>query len=179
MSTALCHFDLLYNFSSWIVLEDPQSQLMGLVGKKKTSPMICPVEELKSLEVKASFCDPSMLLQMALFHSCFYGWVIFRCINIPHLLYSFMCKWMYRLFPCLGYCKWCYIKVHGDFLGGPVIENPPSGVKDTGSIHDQETKIPCASGRLSPHAITREVHEPQLLSSSALEPMLCNKSGPS
>ena len=69
------------------------------------------------------------------------------------------------MFPCLGYCKRCYIRVHGDFLGGPVIENPPFGVKDTGSIHDQETKIPCASGQQNPHAITREVHEPQLLSS--------------
>ena len=35
--------------------------------------MMCPKEELKGLEVKASFCDPSMLLQMVLFHSCFYG----------------------------------------------------------------------------------------------------------
>ena len=32
---------------------------------------------------------PSMLLQMALFHS-FYGWVIFYCIYVPHLLSPFL-----------------------------------------------------------------------------------------
>ena len=30
------------------------------------------------------FLGPSMLLQMALFH--FYGWIIFHCIYVPHLL---------------------------------------------------------------------------------------------
>ena len=44
---------------------------------------------------------PSMLLEMALFHS-FYGWVIFYCIHIPHL-YWFICQWTYRWLPCLGY----------------------------------------------------------------------------
>ena len=46
---------------------------------------------------------PSMLLQMALFHS-FYDWVIFRC---TYLLYSVIYQWTFRLLPCLGYRKWC------------------------------------------------------------------------
>ena len=37
----------------------------------------------------------------------FIGWVIFHCMNIPHLLYPFICWWTFRLLPCLGYCKWC------------------------------------------------------------------------
>ena len=44
---------------------------------------------------------PSMLLEMALFHS-FYGWVIFYCIYMPHL-YPFICRWTYRWLPRLGY----------------------------------------------------------------------------
>ena len=35
----------------------------------------------------------------------FYGWVLFRCIYVPHLLYPFICWLTYRLFPRLGYCK--------------------------------------------------------------------------
>ena len=34
----------------------------------------------------------------------FYGWVIFHCICVPPL-YSFICPWICRLFPCLNYCK--------------------------------------------------------------------------
>ena len=44
---------------------------------------------------------PSMLLEMALFHS-FYGWEIFYCIYIAHL-YRFICQWIYRWLPCLDY----------------------------------------------------------------------------
>ena len=35
----------------------------------------------------------------------FYGWVIFHCIYVPHLLYPFICRWTLRLLPCPGYCK--------------------------------------------------------------------------
>jgi len=45
---------------------------------------------------------PSMLLQMALFYS-FYGWVVFHCVYISHLLNPFTCWWTFKLFPCLGY----------------------------------------------------------------------------
>ena len=49
-----------------------------------------------------------MLLQMALFHS-FNGWVLFYCVCriytyihtcIPHLLYTFICRWTFSLCPC-------------------------------------------------------------------------------
>ena len=33
-----------------------------------------------------------MLLWMVLFHD-FYSWVIFHCIYVPHLFYSFLCHW--------------------------------------------------------------------------------------
>ena len=35
----------------------------------------------------------------------FYGWVIFHCIYVPHLLYPFICWWTFKLLPCPGYCK--------------------------------------------------------------------------
>ena len=55
----------------------------------------------------------------------------------------------------------------GDFPGGPVVKNPPSNAGDTGSIPGQGTKIPHATGQLSPHATTAEpmhpvAHVPQL-----------------
>ena len=28
-------------------------------------------------------------------------------IHLPHLLYPFVLRWAFRLFPCLGHCKWC------------------------------------------------------------------------
>jgi len=30
-------------------------------------------------------------------------WVIFHCVCVSHL-YPFVCRWTFRLFPCLGYC---------------------------------------------------------------------------
>ena len=37
-----------------------------------------------------------------------------------------------------------------DFPGGPVVKNPPYNAGDTGSIPGQGTKIPHATGQLSP-----------------------------
>ena len=37
-----------------------------------------------------------------------------------------------------------------DFPGGPVVKNPPSNAGDVGSIPGQGTKIPHATGQLSP-----------------------------
>ena len=37
----------------------------------------------------------------------FNGWVIFHCIYVPHLLYQFVCWWIFRLLLCLDYCKQC------------------------------------------------------------------------
>ena len=33
------------------------------------------------------------------------SWVVFHCIYVPHLPYAFLCQWIFRLLPCLGYCK--------------------------------------------------------------------------
>ena len=38
----------------------------------------------------------------------------------------------------------------GDFPGGSVVKNPPSNAEDAGSIPGQGTKIPRATGQLSP-----------------------------
>ena len=40
------------------------------------------------------------------------------------------------------------------FSGGPVVKNPPSNVRDMGSIPDQGTKIPRALGQLNSHTTT-------------------------
>ena len=44
----------------------------------------------------------------------------------------------------------------GDFLGGPVVKNPPSNAGDAGSILGWVTNKPHAAGQLSPHAATTE-----------------------
>ena len=41
-----------------------------------------------------------------------------------------------------------------DFPGGPVVKNPPSNAGDVGSIPGRGTKIPHATGQLSPRAAT-------------------------
>ena len=46
----------------------------------------------------------------------------------------------------------------GDFLGGPMIKNPPSYAGDVGSIPGWETKIPHATGELSLHATNYRAH---------------------
>ena len=43
-----------------------------------------------------------------------------------------------------------------DFPGGLVVKNLPSNAGDAGSIPGGGTKIPCATGQLSPCATTRE-----------------------
>jgi len=34
--------------------------------------------------------------------------VIIHCINVPHLLYPFVCQWQLTLLPCLGYFIQCF-----------------------------------------------------------------------
>ena len=46
-----------------------------------------------------------------------------------------------------------YLKIFGDFPGGPVVKNLPSNAGDVSSTR-QETKIPHASGQQSPSAAT-------------------------
>ena len=37
----------------------------------------------------------------------FFGWVIFHCVYVRHLLYPFLCQWTLRLLPCPGCCMQC------------------------------------------------------------------------
>ena len=53
------------------------------------------------------------------------------------------------------------------FPSGPLVKNPPADTGDMGLIPDQGTKIPHASGQLSPCTTTTEP--------MYLEPVLCNK----
>ena len=41
-----------------------------------------------------------------------YGCVVFHCIYVPHL-YSFICQWTFRPFPCLGYGQQCSMNIEG------------------------------------------------------------------
>ena len=43
----------------------------------------------------------------------FYGWGVFHCIYAPHLLYPSICRWTFRVFPCLGYHELCYCELRG------------------------------------------------------------------
>ena len=36
----------------------------------------------------------------------FYAWVVFLCVYV-HLLYPFICQWIFRLLLCLDYCEQC------------------------------------------------------------------------
>ena len=49
---------------------------------------------------------PLTSLQMTQLCS-FFGWVIFHCVYIAHLLYPFLCGWTFMLPPCPAYCKQC------------------------------------------------------------------------
>ena len=39
--------------------------------------------------------------------SFFFLWLCNAYIYTPHLIYSFICQWPFKLLPCHGYCKWC------------------------------------------------------------------------
>ena len=72
--------------------------------------------------------------------------------------YSTVCS--LQEFPWLKRAAW-------DFPGGPMVKNLPSSAGDAGSIPDRGTKIPLATGQLSPCAATTEpahsgAHTPQL-----------------
>ena len=43
----------------------------------------------------------------------------------------------------------------GGFPGGPVVKNPPSSAKDTGSVSGWGTKIPHDAGQLSTQSTAR------------------------
>ena len=55
-----------------------------------------------------------------------------------------------------------HFKKHRDFLGGPVIKNPPCNGKDEGLIPGYGTKIPHAVEQLSLPATAKKFICPQL-----------------
>ena len=61
-------------------------------------------------------------------------------------------------FLCLLHWEVDSLPLHhqGDLPGGAVVKNPPSNAGDPGSIPGRGTKIPHATGQLSPCATTRE-----------------------
>ena len=58
-----------------------------------------------------------MLLQMAWFHFLNICVVFHPCVcKYIHLLSPFTCQWTIRLFPCLGYCKFCCYEHRGAWI---------------------------------------------------------------
>ena len=49
-----------------------------------------------------------------------------------------------------------FIKISWDFPGGPGVENLPANAEDAGSIPIWGSKIPHATGQLSPHTATTD-----------------------
>ena len=47
---------------------------------------------------------------MALFHS-FYGWIIFHCVDVPHLPYPFLCQWTSGCFHVLATVKSAVVNI--------------------------------------------------------------------
>ena len=41
---------------------------------------------------------------------------IFHCIYAPRLLYPFLCRWTFKLLPCLGYCEQCCSEHWGAYI---------------------------------------------------------------
>ena len=41
----------------------------------------------------------------------FYGWLLFHCIYVSHLLYRLLGRWTFGLFPCLGSCVSTFVPV--------------------------------------------------------------------
>ena len=55
-----------------------------------------------------------------------------------------------------SYAQMGDFNIFWDFPGGPVVKNPPSNAGDVGLIPGQGTKIPHATGQLSPRTTTTE-----------------------
>ena len=60
-----------------------------------------------------------------------------------------------------------------DFPGGPVVKNPPSNAGDVGLIPGWGTKIPHATGQLSPHTTNYRARALWSLCATR-EPVRCN-----
>ena len=55
--------------------------------------------------IHSAWQSPGLSTSLQMTQFPFYGWVIFHCIYVPHLLYPFVCQWSFRLLPWPGYCK--------------------------------------------------------------------------
>ena len=64
-----------------------------------------------------------------------------------------------------------------DFPGGPVVKGPPSNTGNSGSIPDQEIKIPHALRKLIPRATTREACVPRQKPSAVKKKFFLIKKG--
>ena len=60
----------------------------------------------------------------------FYGCVIFHCMYVLHLLYPFICSWIFRLLPYPGYYGW-----HGTPLQYSCLEDPMDGEVWWAAVH--------------------------------------------
>ena len=100
---------------------------------------------------------------------------VFRC-QISPILISYVTfallgelrngyyRWITNSFPFIEFIVTLKMNL-GDFSCGPVVENLPANVRDTGSI--PSGRIPHALGQLSPFATTTEAW--------TQKPVLCNK----
>ena len=83
------------------------SPVLHLRGNKLCQQPVCSKAHSSPFDLLHSVWQslgPSTSLQITPIIS-FYGWVIFHCICVPHLLYPFLCGWAFRLLPYPGYWK--------------------------------------------------------------------------
>ena len=52
-----------------------------------------------------------MLLFVTTVSFFFKGCIIAHCMYTPRFLYSFICRWTFRLFPYLDCCRWCWYQM--------------------------------------------------------------------
>ena len=78
------------------------------------TPFWKKIPYISNIKCYFSFSDISLSIMLsrsihviARFPS-FYGWIILHCICVPHFLYPSILQWTLRIFPYLGYCKWCW-----------------------------------------------------------------------
>ena len=55
--------------------------------------------------IRLTLCPLTSLRMTPLCSFC--GWVAFHCVYIAHLLYPFLCWWIFMLLPCPACCKQC------------------------------------------------------------------------
>ena len=81
----------------WEIVKDKKAWVLQSMGSQRVrhdwvTEQQCP--------------GPSVLLQMAFFYF-FNGLIIFHFMYVPHILYPFLCRWTFKLLPCLSSGKQC------------------------------------------------------------------------